>query len=451
MLIGMQIPGVNASSAALQGLWFVLIGVLWVGFFFLEGFDFGIGMLIPFIGGKSDAKRRVMVNTVGPLWGGNEVWLLTAGGATFAAFPTWYSNLFSILYLPLFLVLVGLIARGIAFEYRSMNPGTPWRNTFDKLNTGGSFVVTLVLGVGFANFVRGVPVNTMTQYATLPSQLTTDSSSPLYPFNGVFAGLGQGDIFLHRFLGLFSGYGLLGGVMLVVLFLAHGAQFLSIKTMDEVGASARKTADLLTPVAAVLMAVFIIWGTAAYATDNPNTGSWGNVVRWIVGIISVLCIAAAAFLGRKGRPGLAFIGTGLGIGTWVIYTWVTIFGTLGIGAQADPNKLFFSKILMAPVNQVIGAIADATAGNPAGTTVASPMYLFASSELTLGLMRTFAFILVPIVLLYIIWTYWVFRKRLNTVNIPVSGTISQTSVDAANAQAAATVQAAVTKQTTAVS
>jgi len=422
MLIGMQIPDVNASSPALQGLWFVLIGVLWVGFFFLEGFDFGIGMLIPFIGGKSDAKRRVMVNTVGPTWGGNEVWLLTAGGATFAAFPTWYANLFSILYLPLFLVLVGLIARGIAFEYRSMNPGTQWRNTFDTLNTVGSFIVTLVLGVGFANFIRGVPANTMTQYATL-------TSAP-------FSGLGQGDIFLHRFLGLFNGFGLLGGVMLVVLFVAHGAQFLSIKTMDEVGAAARKTADLVTPVAAVLMAVFVIWGTAAYATDNPNTGSWGNVVRWIVGIISVLCIAAAAFLGRKGRPGLAFIGTGLGIATWVINVWVTIYGSLGIGFQTDAHKLFFSPIKMAPVNDVLGT---------------SPMNLFASSELTLGLMRTFAFIMVPIVLAYIIWTYWVFRKRLNTVNIPVGGTISQTSVDAANAAAAATVQAAVTKQAAAAS
>jgi len=439
MLIGMDIFKFDLSSAALQGLWFVLIGVLWVGFFFLEGFDFGIGMLIPFIGGKSDAKRRVMVNTVGPLWGGNEVWLLTAGGATFAAFPTWYSNLFSILYLPLFLVLVGLIARGISFEYRSMNPSTKWRNGFDSLNMIGSFIVTLVLGVGFANFVRGVPVNTMTQYATLkPDVLSTVPD--LAPFSGAFAGLSQGAIFVHRFLGLFSGYALLGGVMLVVLFLAHGAQFLSIKTMDEVSASARKTADLLTPVAAVLMLIFVVWGTAMYSTDNPNTGSWGNVVRWIVGIVSVVVIAGGWLLGRKGRPGLAFIGTGLGIGTWVIYTWVTIFGSLGIGVQADPNKLFFSKISMEPVNTVLGAVGHVatTVGNSAtawdGSPV-SPMTLFASSEMTLGLMRTFAFILVPIVLLYIIWAYYVFRKRLNTVNIPVSGTISQTSVDAANAAA----------------
>jgi len=441
----MQIPAVSQSTnGLLPGLWFVLIGVLWVGFFFLEGFDFGIGMLIPFIGGKSDAKRRVMVNTVGPLWGGNEVWLLTAGGATFAAFPTWYSNLFSILYLPLFLVLVGLIARGISFEYRSMNPGTKWRNNFDMLNTIGSFIVTLVLGVGFANFVRGVPANTMTQYATLkPDVLST--VGPLAPYAAAFGGLSQGDIFLHRFLGLFSLYGLLGGVMLVVLFLAHGSQYLSIKTMDEVGASARKTADTLTPIAAVLMAIFIIWGTAGYSTDNPNTGNWGQVVRWIVGLISVVVIAGGWFLGKKGRPGLAFIGTGLGIGTWVIYTWVTIYGSLGIGVQADPTKLFFSKISMAPVNDVLGAVATATTGAPAGTSV-SPMILFSSSELTLGLMRTFAFILVPIVLLYIIWAYWVFRKRMNTVNIPVSGTISQTSVDAANASASATVQEAVAKQ-----
>jgi len=416
MFIGMNVPAVDSGSALLQGLWFVLIGVLWIGFFFLEGFDFGIGMLIPFIGGKSDAKRRVMVNTIGPTWDGNEVWLLTAGGATFAAFPTWYSNLFSILYLPLFLVLVGLIIRGISFEYRSLNPSTKWRNAFDWCNSIGSFIVTLVLGVGFANFVRGVPANTMTQYATLT---VPDGAIDGVP-GGVFVGLTQNEIFLHRFLGLFSGYGLLGGVMLVVLFLAHGAQFLSIKTMDEVGASARKVADKLTPIAAGLMLIFVVWGTAAYATDNPNTGGWGNIVRWVVGIISVVCIAAAAFFGRKGRPGLAFIGTGLGIATWVINVWVTIYGTLGIGAQLDGTKLFFSKILMAPVNTVLGT---------------SPMNLFASSQMTLGLMRTFAFIMVPIVLLYICWTYWVFRKRLNTVNIPVSGKISQTSVDKANAEA----------------
>jgi len=388
MFIGMDVPAVDASSPLLQGLWFVLIGVLWVGFFFLEGFDFGIGMLIPFIGGKSDAKRRVMVNTIGPTWDGNEVWLLTAGGATFAAFPTWYATLFSVLYLPLFLVLVGLIIRGISFEYRSLNPSTKWRFVFDWCNTIGSFVVTLVLGVGFANFVRGIPGN--------PEYLTS---------------------FMHRFLGLFNGYGLLGGVMLVVLFLAHGSQFLSIKSRDEVSASARKVANVLTPVAAVLMAAFVVWGTMFYATDNPWTGAWGVPARWAVGILSVVCLIAASILGRKGRPGLAFIGSGLAIGTWVINVWVTIYGTLGIGAVADPAKLFFQKITFAPAGEI------------------STMSLFASSQMTLGLMRTFAFIMVPIVLVYICWTYWIFRKRLNTVNIPVGNGISQTSVDKSNEEA----------------
>jgi len=384
MFIGMQIDPVGQSSAALQGLWFVLIGVLWVGFFFLEGFDFGVGMLIPFLGGKSDEKRRVMVNAVGPTWDGNEVWLLTAGGATFAAFPTWYATLFSVLYLPLFLVLVGLIARGISFEYRSMNPSTKWRNSFDWTNSIGSFIVALVLGVGFANFVRGVPVNTI------------------------------GD-FSHRFFGLFNGYGLLGGVMLVVLFLAHGAQFLSIKTMDEVGVSARKAADILTPVAAVLMAVFVIWGTGMYAGDNPFNSGWGTPVRWIVGIVSVVALVAATLFGRMKRPGLAFVGTGLAIATWVIQVWATIYGTLGIGVQANCDdvtqgcSLFFQKISFGAWSGAEGLYGGA-----------SPMSMYASSELTLGLMRTFAFIMVPIVLAYIIWAYHVFRKRLSTTNIPVS-------------------------------
>jgi len=358
MLIGME-----ASTPLLQGLWFVLIAVLWIGFFFLGGFDFGVGMLLPFVGGKSDAKRRVMINAIGPTWDGNEVWLLTAGGATFAAFPGWYATLFSALYLPLFLVLVGLIARGISFEYRSMNPDTKWRFTFDWLNTIGSLIVVLVLGVGFGNFVRGMKVG-------------TDM-------------LVQGD-FVHRFFGLFTPFPLISGVLFVVLFASHGAQFLAIKTKDEVGAAARKLADTLTPVAAVLMLVFVVYGTLGFATQNTYISGWGQPVRWIVGILSVACVALAYVFGKVlNRPGLAFIASGLAIGTMIIWVFVSIYGSLGF---------------VAPDGTIPGALNIQTA---------------ASTELTLGLMRTFAFILVPIVLVYTIWAYWVFRKRLNTVNTPI--------------------------------
>ncbi|MDN6512011.1 MAG: cytochrome d ubiquinol oxidase subunit II, partial [Acidipropionibacterium jensenii] len=148
-------PILEIAHSTLTPVWFILIAVLWIGFFFLEGFDFGVAMLLPFLG-KDETDKRVMVNTIGPTWDANEVWLITAGGATFAAFPGWYATLFSGLYLPLLLVVLGLIIRGVAFEYRSKHPSSRWRNSFDWMATIGSFLPTLVLGVGFANFVRGI-------------------------------------------------------------------------------------------------------------------------------------------------------------------------------------------------------------------------------------------------------------------------------------------------------
>ena len=164
-------------------VWYMLIVVLWLGFFFLEGFDFGVGMLLPILG-HTEKKRRVLINTIGPVWDGNEVWLLTAGGAMFAAFPGWYASLFSALYLPLLLMLVGLILRGVAFEYRAKRPESQWRAMLDWFAIVGSFLPTLVLGVGFANFVIGLP--------------------------------NDGLLFNGTFFGLFSPYALLGGVIVGV-------------------------------------------------------------------------------------------------------------------------------------------------------------------------------------------------------------------------------------------
>src|SRR5574338_773800 len=146
------------SYEFLQILWFILIAVLWIGFHFLEGFDFGVGMLLPFLG-KKDEERRAIINTVGSVWDGNAVWLLTAGGATFAAFPHWYATMFSGFYLALFLLLVGLILRGISFEYRSKDANPTWRNRFDWMIAVGSFMSALLLGAAFANLARGVPIN----------------------------------------------------------------------------------------------------------------------------------------------------------------------------------------------------------------------------------------------------------------------------------------------------
>src|SRR5215218_8342050 len=142
----------------LHDVWFVLIAVLWIGYFFLQGFDFGVGILTKLLA-RNRAEKRVLINTIGPVWDGNEVWLLTAGGATFAAFPHWYATMFSGFYLALFLLLVGLILRGISFEYRSKDANPAWRNRFDWMIAIGSFISALLLGAAFANLARGVPID----------------------------------------------------------------------------------------------------------------------------------------------------------------------------------------------------------------------------------------------------------------------------------------------------
>ena len=145
------------SYEFLQTLWFILIAVLWIGFFFLEGFDFGVGMLLPFLG-KRDTERRAIINTIGSVWDGNEVWLLTAGGAMFAAFPHWYATMFSGFYLAMFLLVIALILRGISFEYRSKDSNPAWRHRFDWMIAIGSFLASLLLGTAFTNLVRGAPI-----------------------------------------------------------------------------------------------------------------------------------------------------------------------------------------------------------------------------------------------------------------------------------------------------
>src|SRR3954464_4898180 len=179
----------------LTTVWFALIAVLWIGYFTLEGFDFGVGMLLPVLA-RNDTERRVLINTIGPVWDGNEVWVLVAGGATFAAFPEWYATLFSGFYLPLLLILVALIVRGLAFEYRAKRDDIVWRRNWDLALIIGSFVPALLWGVAFANILRGVPIDGDLEYA-------------------------------GGFFNLLNPYALLGGVMTLTLFLTPGAMFLS--------------------------------------------------------------------------------------------------------------------------------------------------------------------------------------------------------------------------------
>src|SRR5688572_2972072 len=185
------------SHEFLQIVWFIVIAVLWIGFFFLGGFDFGVGMLLPFLG-KKDEERRAIINTIGPVWDANEVWLITVITAMFAAFPQWYATMLSGFYLAMFLIVIGLIIRGISFEYRSKDSKPAWRHRFDRMIAVGSFMASFLFGMVFSNLIKGVPID---QNMTYTGSLLT----------------------------LFNPYGLIGGLTMVSVFLLHGANFLTLK------------------------------------------------------------------------------------------------------------------------------------------------------------------------------------------------------------------------------
>jgi cytochrome d ubiquinol oxidase subunit II len=274
------------SYEFLQIFWFILIAILWIGFFFLEGFDFGVGMLLPFIGRK-DEERRAIINTIGSVWDGNEVWLLTAGGATFAAFPEWYATMFSGFYLALFLLLVGLILRGISFEYRSKDSDPAWRNRFDWMIAIGSFMSALLLGAAFANLARGVPINADKMYT--------------------------GNLFT-----LLNPYGLLGGITMVAIFLLHGANFLGIKLEGELRERVNVFARKLWIGASVL---YIALGVFTYAS-----GFWarGIVNPGIVPIAAVTVLLLAGYFINRKMEGWAFIMVALNI----VLTQITFFSMM---------------------------------------------------------------------------------------------------------------------------
>ena len=339
------------EPTTLQVIWYILIAVLWIGYLILEGFDYGVGMLIPFLG-KTEKERRVIVNTVGPLSDGNEVWLLTAGGATFAAFPGWYATLFSGLYLPLFLILVGLIIRGVSFEYRAKHPDAKWRNTFDWMAATGSFIVSLVFGVGFANFIIGMPV------------ALAEGSQHLHVYTG-------------GFWALFSPFALLGGVVLVVLFLFHGANFLALKTKGVVHDRAEAFATRIGLAAIVGGAIYLVWANLAYG--------WGPI-GWVLTVLAAAGLIGSWLAIRNGRDGWAFVATTVTI--LLVAVW--IFGRMW------PNLGFDNSASAVPLDRVTAA----------------------STELTLTIMTGAAVVFVPIVLAYQAWTVWIFRKRISTKNIP---------------------------------
>lgn len=268
----------------LQTLWFALIGVLWMGYFFLEGFDFGVGILLPFLG-RDDADRRVIINSIGPVWDGNEVWLLVAGGATFAAFPNWYATLFSGFYLALFLILVALIFRAVAFEYRGKRDSARWHTWWDRAIFLGSALPALLWGVAFANFINGVPVDS----------------------HGEFTG---------SLLDLLGPYALLGGVMSLSLFLLHGALFLALKTGGDVADRARRASSRIWWVAAGAVFIFLTWSYVNAVARNDR-----GIVPDFVPLAALAAIIAVGWLRREHMDLAAFLVNGLSI----ILVTATIF------------------------------------------------------------------------------------------------------------------------------
>lgn len=330
-------------------LWFVLIAVLYLGYFLLEGFDFGVGILIPFLSKDKDAnrvdvKRRVLINTIGPHWDGNEVWLLTAGGATFAAFPHWYATLFSGFYLAFFLLLLALIVRGVAFEFRSKDENPRWRATWDWALFIGSFVPALLLGVAFANLVRGVPIDADMNY-------------------------------VGTFFDLLNPYALLGGVTSLLTFTVYGALFLCLKTTGELKDAAMKVVKQMWLWVVIVQAIFL--GAGFMATDM--------LARSGVIIVSLPLIAIGTFilsphlLSQK-KEGWAFGMVAITIALNLMNIFMVLYPRVMVSSLNDAWSLTIQNA--------------------------------ASSPYTLKVMTIVALIFTPIVLIYQGWSYWVFRKRI---------------------------------------
>jgi cytochrome d ubiquinol oxidase subunit II len=270
----------------LTTFWFILIAVLWTGYFVLEGFDFGVGMLMPVLGRgeHGEVRKRVMLATIGPVWDGNEVWLLTAGGATFAAFPHWYATMFSGLYLALLIILVALIVRALGFDYRGKVDDPSWRKRWDVAIFLGSAIPALLWGVALTNVVRGLPIDADKE-------------------------------FTGNLLTLLNPVGLLGGLTTVALFLTHGAIFVALKTEGDIRHEARALSLKLGAVAAVLAVVLLI-------AINTSTGS---AASWVASVIAAVALLAGLFAASEEREGWAFVGTFVAIGAAVATLFLALF------------------------------------------------------------------------------------------------------------------------------
>jgi cytochrome bd ubiquinol oxidase subunit II len=320
--------------------WFIVVAFFWTGFFILEGFDFGVGMLHSLVG-RDDAGRRAAINTIGPLWDGNEVWLIVAGASMFAAFPGWYATMFSALNLALVLLLGALIVRGLAFEYRGKRDSVRWRRTWDVLLTVGSLVAPLLIGVALGDLLHGLPINSAQNYT-------------------------------GSFWDLLQPYGIFTGVTLVLICALHGATFLCLKTTDDMRQRSGLLARRIAPFTAAAVVGFVIWTHVIHTTAffiNP------------IELLAILAVLTAVWLVYDNRAGFAFAATTVTIASCIIAIFTGLY----------PN------VMASTTN----AAYNLTARNTA------------SAAYSLKVMTVVAIILVPVVLAYQTWTYYVFRQRVS--------------------------------------
>ncbi len=282
----------------LVSFWFLVIAVVWTGFFVLEGFDFGVGMLHAVVG-RDEPGKRAAINTIGPLWDGNEVWLIVAGAAMFAAFPGWYATMFSGFYLALVLLLGALMARGISFEYRGKRDSDTWRRTWSALMITGSVLVPVLVGVALGDLLHGLPINARQEYT-------------------------------GSFWTLLQPYGIFTGVTLLVICVTHGSTFLALKTSGQVRDRAVAIARRSAPATALVVLAFVLW-THAIA----GKGLLINPVE----IIAVLAVLAAGWLVHANQEGWAFAATTLAMATAILSIFSELYPRVMVSSTSAANNL----------------------------------------------------------------------------------------------------------------
>ncbi len=355
----------------LSVLWFILIAALWIGYLTLEGFGFGVGMIYKFVA-KDERERRALLGTIGPHWDGNEVWLLTAGGATFAAFPEWYGTLFSGAYLVLFLILLALIVRVCAIEWRGKINSDTWRARWDWAHTISAWLPAILWGAAFANLVQGMQIEVVEvasrKVVPIAEALAAQKAGTLIP--------GASHEITGGFWSLITPFTLLGGLVTCSLFLTHGALFAALKTAGDLSKRCSALALKLGVVSTVLTALWALWAQLAYSATPAS---------WIGLVLAALFLVASLYLNLRGRQGLAF---------------ATHFGAIAFAVVF---------IFLAITPDIMRS-----AINPAYSLTISQG---ASADVTLMIMTAAAVVFVPVVLVYTIWSYKVFAKRINAEKI----------------------------------